>query len=190
MPWVRAPGSAAYRSPGRTSAEASETPRIWTSPVGPPAGSPTRWVSSASSRGRFPGSRGADPASVGVTGLQSTGGGCRSRAPPGARDAARAHGGPPPGPHGPPGPGSGGFEDEVGTRGAGRDDAAGGERVLHDVGEHRRGDLAALGIAARSFQVDGDDVFRVVGRGEPDERGDVAAALVAVAGRVRPLRGA
>ena len=40
------------------------------------------------------------------------------------------------------------------------------------------------------LEVDGDDVLRVVGRGEADERGHVAAALVAAALGVGPLRGA
>src|SRR3954451_24210008 len=173
MPCVRAPGSAAYRSPGPTSAEASVTPRTCTSPAGPSTGSPTRSASSASSRGRSPGSRGTDPASVGVTGLQSTGGGGRGRAPRGARDAAAG----PRGRQTPPGRGSGGLEDEVRTGGAGGDDAPRGQRVPHDVGEHGCCDLPSLGVAARALQVDGDDVLGVVGRREPDERGDVPSAV-------------
>src|SRR4051812_38523839 len=178
-PCVRLPGSAAYRSPGRTSPEARVTPRTsGPPPPGSPTAGPTRSASSARRSGRCSAGGGADPRSFGVTGLQSTGGGRRSRA------AAR-----PRHPGAPGVAGSGPGEAELRPRLARRDHAAGRERVSHDVGEHRRGHLTALGVARGPLEVDGDDVLRVVGRREPHERGHVPAAGVAAALGIGPLGG-
>src|SRR4051794_9843307 len=99
----------------------------------PATGAPTRSARALSEiggllAGRVPGCRGADPASVGVTGLQSTGGGAPARAPsetgPARHDTAPENR-----------RGSGALEDEVRPRSARRHDAVGGQRVPHDVGE-------------------------------------------------------
>src|SRR3954451_3282492 len=182
-PCVRAPGRAAYRSPGRTSPEARAAP-VTVVEGSPWTGGPIRSASSARESGRFPAGRGTDLDAVGLTTLQSTGGGpaaCRSPVRPRVgHPAAR--------------PwwvsGSGDGEGELRARRTGGDHAAGGERVAHDVGEHRRGDLPALRGAGGAFQVDGDHVLRVVGRGVAHEGGEVPAALVAAAVGVGPLCGA
>jgi hypothetical protein len=94
-PWVRAPGSAAYRSPGTTPAEARVTPETAV-PGSPVTGSPRRSPRSARRSGRVPAGRGTDPEAVGLTTVQSTGAAGRllsQRRHRVARGRARAHGG-------------------------------------------------------------------------------------------------
>ena len=153
-PWVRAPGSAAYRSPGRTSPDASVTPVTAVRRGVPVAGTPTRSASSASVRARAAvgspragaptrrrsGSRDSNlPARAG--GPAHLGPVRTSRAPDGRRAGRR---------------GTGSRDQAVavstnsGRAVPGGDDAVGGERVAQDVGEDRRGDLPALGGAGRA----------------------------------------
>src|SRR4051812_44937575 len=94
-PCVRAPGRAAYRSPGRTSPEARAAP-VTVVEGSPWTGGPIRSASSARESGRFPAGRGTDPDAVGLTTLQSTGGG--PPAPP--RPRPPPLGPPPPPPRG------------------------------------------------------------------------------------------
>ncbi|CAI7977951.1 conserved hypothetical protein [Frankia sp. Hr75.2] len=61
-----------------------------------------------------------------------------------------------------------------------------GEGEAHHPFEHRRGDLAAVEALARVVEHDLHDDLGVVGRGEADERRDVA--VVAAVDRVVPLR--
>ena len=99
----------------------------------PPTGSPTRSARCGEGQRAVPRGPGRRPGSVGVTGLQSTGGGPRP-CTSGRRDAAAARRrscGPAASGQGVP------VEDEVRPRRPGRDDAVGGERVPHDVGEDR-----------------------------------------------------